>query len=155
LTCANGCLRREMVTNQEPVNRDIEIRMYNITNDMIRNRNSTMSNETADKMVTMGVARADSYKIQTAEALEEAARKLRNADISAKGEDVRTILSDVEYHVNQFKSDVSAGFQNVEAEYHKKVEPVEHIIIEHPIPAVLIAAGIGVLIGMLIFKSRD
>ncbi|MEI7858111.1 MAG: hypothetical protein WCH85_11515 [Methanomicrobiales archaeon] len=114
-----------------------------------------MSTETADKMVTLGVARADSYKIQTAEALEEAARKLRNTDISVKNEDVRNILNNVETRVNQFKAEVSAGYGRVEADYHKKVEPVEHIIIEHPIPAVLIAAGFGVLIGMLIFKSRD
>lgn len=114
-----------------------------------------MSNETADKMVTMGVASADSYKIQTAEALEEAARRLRSADVSAKGEDVRNILNDVESRVNRLKTEVSAGYEKIEADYHKKVEPVEHIIIDHPIPAVLIAAGIGVLIGMLIFKSRD
>ena len=114
-----------------------------------------MSNETADKMVTMGVASADSYKIQTAEALEEAARRLRSADVSAKGEDVRHILNDVESRVNRLKTEVSAGYERIEADYHKKVEPVEHIIIDHPIPAVLIAAGIGVLIGMLIFKSRD
>ena len=30
-----------------------------------------------------------------------------------------------------------------EADYHKRVEPVEHIIIDHPIPSVLIATGIG------------
>jgi ElaB/YqjD/DUF883 family membrane-anchored ribosome-binding protein len=114
-----------------------------------------MSNETAEKVVTAGVASADSYKIQTAEALEEAARRLRNTDVSAKGEDVRNILNDVEYRVNQIKTDLSAGYERLEADYHKKVEPVEHIIIDHPIPAVLIAAGIGVLIGMLIFKSRD
>ena len=106
-------------------------------------------------MVSVGVASADSYKIQTAEALEEAARKLRSVDVSEKGEDVRHILSDVESRVNQLKAEVSAGYERIEADYHKKVEPVENIIIEHPIPAVLIAAGIGVLIGMLIFKSRD
>jgi ElaB/YqjD/DUF883 family membrane-anchored ribosome-binding protein len=114
-----------------------------------------MSNENADMMVTEGVARVDSYKIQTAEALEEAARRLRSADISVKNEDVRDILSDVESRVTQFKTEVGAKYQRAEADYHKKVEPVENIIIDHPIPAVLIAAGIGVLIGMLIFKSRD
>ncbi|MDP2796490.1 MAG: DUF883 C-terminal domain-containing protein [Methanoregula sp.] len=114
-----------------------------------------MSNETADKMVPVGVASMDSYKIQTAEALEEAARKLRNTDVSAKDEDVRNILNDVESRVNRFKTEVGAGYERIEADYHKKVEPVEHIISEHPLPAVLIATGIGVLIGMLIFKSRD
>jgi len=114
-----------------------------------------MSNETADAVVTGGVAGTDRVKIQAAEALEEAARKLRNADMSVKGDDFRHILHDVESRVNQLKSEVSAGYERVEADYHKKVEPVEHIIIDHPIPAVLIAAGVGVLLGMLIFKSRD
>lgn len=114
-----------------------------------------MSNETKDKMLTVEVASAESFKIKTAEALEDAARKLRSADISVKDEDVRNILSDVESRVNEFKITASAGYEKLEADYHKTVEPVERIIIEHPIPAVLIAAGIGVLIGILIIKSRD
>jgi ElaB/YqjD/DUF883 family membrane-anchored ribosome-binding protein len=94
-------------------------------------------------------------KLQTAEALEEAARKLRIADVSARSEDVRQILLDVEDRVNQFKADVGHGYHHMEADYHKKIEPVEHLICDHPVPAVLVAAGIGLLIGMLIFKSRD
>ncbi len=112
-------------------------------------------NETADKMVTGGVASADNYKIKTAEALEETARKLRSADISVKDEDIRNLLSNVELRVNELKTEVGAGYEKIGADYHKTVEPVERIIIEHPIPAVLIAAGIGILIGMLIIKSRD
>jgi len=115
----------------------------------------TMSNETADRMVNAGVAGADHLKIQTAEALEEAARKLRRVDVSAKGEDVKDILQDVEDRVNQFKAEVGAEYQKIEADYHKRVEPVEHIIVDHPIPAVLIAAGVGILLGMLIIKARD
>ena len=114
-----------------------------------------MADETVDNIVSAGVFRADSYKIQTAEALEEAARRLRSADISAQGEDVRHILSNVESRVNQLKTKINAGYERVEADYHKNVEPVENIIIDHPIPAVLIAAGMGVLIGMLISKFRD
>jgi ElaB/YqjD/DUF883 family membrane-anchored ribosome-binding protein len=114
-----------------------------------------MANETGDRMINAGVASADHLKIQTAEALEEAARKLRRADVSAKGEDVKHILHDVEARVSRFKSEVGAEYEKIEADYHKRVEPVENIIIAHPIPSVLIAAGIGVLIGMLIFKSRD
>ena len=94
-------------------------------------------------------------KNQTAEALEEAARKLRMTDVSARGEDVRAILQDVEDRVNQFKADVGHGYHNMETSYHKHVEPVEHVICDHPIPAVLVAAGIGILLGMIIFKSRD
>ncbi|MDD1657860.1 MAG: DUF883 C-terminal domain-containing protein [Methanomicrobiales archaeon] len=114
-----------------------------------------MSNETADRMVNTGVASADHLKIQTAEALEEAARKLRKADVSAKGDEVKHILHDVEAKVSRFKSEVGAEYRKIDADYHKRMEPVEHIIIDHPIPSVLIAAGIGALIGMLIFKSRE
>jgi len=35
------------------------------------------------------------------------------------------------------------------------MEPVESIITDHPIPAVLVAAGLGLLIGMIICRSRD
>jgi ElaB/YqjD/DUF883 family membrane-anchored ribosome-binding protein len=114
-----------------------------------------MAYETADRMVNKSVAGADQMKIQTAEALEEAARKLRSADLSSKGEDVKHILHDVEDRVNQLKAEMGVKYQKIEADYHKRVEPVEHIIIDHPIPSVLIAAGIGALIGMLLFKVRD
>ncbi len=114
-----------------------------------------MSTETSDNTGIAGITSSDRYKIQTAEVLEEAARRLRSSDISANRDDVRHLLRDVESRVNQLKTDVNAGYEKIEADYHKKVEPVEQIIKEHPIPAVLIAAGIGVLIGMLLFKSRD
>jgi ElaB/YqjD/DUF883 family membrane-anchored ribosome-binding protein len=106
-------------------------------------------------MVNSGVASADKLKIQTADALEDAARKLRKTDVAAKGEDVKNILHDVEHRVNVFKAEVGAEYQRIEADYHKRVEPVEHVIIDHPIPSVLIAAGFGLLIGMLLFKGRD
>jgi len=114
-----------------------------------------MSSEAAERMVNAGVAGADHLKIQTAEALEDAARKLRRTDVAAKGEDVKYILQDVEDRVNKFKAEVGAGYRSMEAGYHETVEPVENIIIDHPIPAVLVAAGAGLLIGMLIFKARD
>ncbi len=71
--------------------------------------------------------------------MEDAARRLRETDVSAKGEDIRHILQDVEVRVNQFRADVGAGYHRMEADYHKRVEPVEHVIIDHPIPSVLIA----------------
>jgi len=114
-----------------------------------------MSNDAGDRMVNAGVAGADQLKIQTAEALEDAARKLRRTDVAARGEDVKDILHDVEYRVNQFKAEVSDKYNQVDTGYHQGVEPVENIILEHPLPSVLVAAGIGVLIGMLLFKTRD
>lgn len=114
----------------------------------------SMPNETINRIIDAKVGNADVLKIQTAEAFEEAARKLRMADVSAKGGQVKQILQDVEDRVNQFKADVGAGYHTMEADYHKKAEPVEHIITDHPIPSVLIAAGIGALIGMLILKAH-
>jgi ElaB/YqjD/DUF883 family membrane-anchored ribosome-binding protein len=114
-----------------------------------------MSPDTADRMVNAGVSGADHLKIQTAEALEDAARKLRRADVSAKGDEAKHILHEVEDRVNLFRAEVGAEYRHLEADYHESMEPVENIIIDHPIPSVLVAAGVGLLIGMLIFKSRD
>ncbi len=82
-------------------------------------------------------------------------RRLRNVDLSEKTDDVRKILQDVESRMNRLREDAGVEFEKIEAEYHKKVEPVENMITDHPIPAVLIAAGIGVLIGALISRGRD
>ena len=97
-------------------------------------------------MVDTTVAKADHMKVQTADALEEAARKLREADLSLKGDEVKAILSDVEARVDQLKADVE-----------KKVEPVENFIVDHPFASVLIAAGVGFMIGSLLSRmnSRD
>ena len=55
-----------------------------------------MAHETTDRMADKGIAGADQMKIQTAEDLGEAARKLRNADLSVKDEDIKYNLNDVE-----------------------------------------------------------
>jgi ElaB/YqjD/DUF883 family membrane-anchored ribosome-binding protein len=109
----------------------------------------------SEKMEDLTNIKTDHLKVQTADALEEAARKLRNINISEKADDVRKIVQDIESRMNQFRDEAGVGFEKIEAEYHKKVEPVENIIITHPIPSVLIAAGIGVLIGALISRGRD
>jgi len=114
-----------------------------------------MSTNTGDRMVNAGVAGADHLKIQTAEALEDAARRLRDTDMASRGEDIKNILHDVECRVNQFRAECGTEYDRIETGYNECVEPVENIIIDHPIPSVLVATGIGVLIGMLIFKARD
>jgi ElaB/YqjD/DUF883 family membrane-anchored ribosome-binding protein len=114
-----------------------------------------MATSAGDRMVNAGVAGADHMKIQTAEALEEAARRLRDTDVASRGENVKDILHDVEYRINRFKKECGAEYDRIETGYHQRVEPVEHVITDHPIPAVLVAAGIGVLFGMLICKSRN
>lgn len=109
----------------------------------------------AEKFIDSTIVKTDQMKVQTADALEEAARKLRKVDVSEKADDVRKILQDVESRMNRFRDEAGIEFEKIEAAYHKKVEPVENIVIAHPIPAVLIAAGIGVLIGALISRGRD
>ena len=114
-----------------------------------------MAEDAIDKMTNKGISEADRIKNQTIDALEEAARKLRNADISMNGEDVKNILHGVQDKMDHLKVEMGAKYHEVEAEYQKKVEPVEHMICDHPIPAVVIAVGFGFLLGMLISRSRD
>jgi ElaB/YqjD/DUF883 family membrane-anchored ribosome-binding protein len=114
-----------------------------------------MAEDTIERMAGRGNAGADSLKLQTAEALEEAARKLRSADISVNSEDVKNILHGVESQVDHFREELGTKYHEIEAEYQKKVEPVEHMICDHPLPAVLVAMGFGFLFGMLIGRSRD
>ncbi|HSA38751.1 MAG TPA: DUF883 C-terminal domain-containing protein [Methanoregula sp.] len=97
----------------------------------------------------------NAVKNQTIEALEEAARKLRNADLSLNNEDVQKILHSVQDKMDVYKEEIGAKYHELEAEYHQQVEPVENIICDHPIPAVMVAMGIGFLFGMLISRSRD
>ncbi len=82
-------------------------------------------------------------KVQTADALEEAARKLREMSITAKEEDIKAVLDEAGVKVDKLKADVS-----------QKVEPVEEFITEHPFLSIAIAAGAGILIGAL-FTRRD
>lgn len=111
--------------------------------------------EKIERMVDTTVKKADQVKAQTVNALEEAARKLREVDISAKSEDVKRILRDVEERVNRLSEEVGAEYQKIDTEYRKQVEPIETLISDHPIPTVMIAVGVGFLLGALIFKSRD
>ncbi|MGA9140565.1 MAG: hypothetical protein WBZ29_10090 [Methanocella sp.] len=99
--------------------------------------------EKVEKMVDTTVAKADSFKVQTADVLEETARKLREADLSVKGEDVKAMLNDAEARIGMLKADVE-----------KKVEPVETFIVEHPFASVMIAMGAGFVIGSLIASLR-
>jgi len=117
--------------------------------------NTVMTEDAIDRMVNRGVSGADQMKLQTAEALEDAARKLRNTDIATHGEDVKHILHDVEARMDEFKEEVGVKYHEMDAAYHVKMEPVETAISDHPIPAVLIAMGVGFLFGMLVCKSHD
>jgi ElaB/YqjD/DUF883 family membrane-anchored ribosome-binding protein len=114
-----------------------------------------MTTDAIDRMVNNGVSGVDHMKLQTADALEDAARKLRNADLSARGGDVKHILHDAESRIEQFKAEIGVKYAEIEAGYHNKMEPVETVISDHPIPSVLVAAGLGFLVGMIICKSRE
>ena len=93
----------------------------------------------AEKMKDLTNPKTDSLKFQTADALEEAARRLRTVDLSEKTDDVMNILQEAEERMNRFRNETGVEFEKIADEYHKKVEPVENIITAHPIPAVLIA----------------
>lgn len=99
--------------------------------------------ENINRMVDTSVARADRIKVQTADSLEELARKLREADLSVKGDEIKAMLSDVEARIDELKADIG-----------KKVEPVEHFIVEHPLTSIMIAAGVGFMIGSVASRMR-
>ena len=126
--------------------------MYEKTKDAPWEGAKTTPNETVNRIVNEKVADADILKSRTAESLEDAARKLRMADVSAQGEHVKQILQDVEDQINQFKKEAGVKYDEMEAGFHKNMEPVETMITDHPIPAVLVAIGVGFLAGMLIRK---
>ncbi len=86
---------------------------------------------------------AEKVKGQAADTLEEAAKKLRDMSITAKGEDVKAVLNETEARINELTAQVS-----------KKVEPVEDFITEHPFVSIALAAGVGLLIGSLLTR-RD
>ncbi len=111
-----------------------------------------MSEDTIERMTDTGISGADHIRLQTIEALEEAARRLRRADITVNGGDVKNILHGVQDQMDHFKEEIGAKYHEVEAEYQKTMEPVENIICDHPIPAVMVALGIGFLFGMLISR---
>ncbi|MCD1294753.1 hypothetical protein CUJ83_07040 [Methanocella sp. CWC-04] len=95
-----------------------------------------------ERVVDSTVQKAESMKIQTAEAFEDAARKLREARVSVKGDEVKAIIADVEAKTHQLKMDVE-----------KKVEPVEDFITEHPFASIAIAVGVGFIFGSLMRRD--
>jgi len=114
-----------------------------------------MTEEMVGQMPVKNISGANQLKLQTADALEEAARRLRTADMSMNDDEVQNILHGIHDKVEHVKEELGTRYHEMEADYHKKVEPVEHIICDHPIPSVLVAVGVGVLLGMLISKFRD
>lgn len=99
--------------------------------------------QTAEHFVDTTVAKAGNVKSQTADALAEAARKLKDVDIQTRGEDLKAIIDDIEARTAQLKAEVD-----------RKVEPVETFIVEHPLASVMIAVGIGFMVGSLMTR-RD
>jgi ElaB/YqjD/DUF883 family membrane-anchored ribosome-binding protein len=114
-----------------------------------------MAEDSFEQMANRGFAGADNLKLRTADALEEAARRLRSAEMSMTSEDVQDILHGVQDKMDHFREELDTRYHEVEAGYRKQVEPVENIICDHPIPAVLVAVGFGFLLGMLISRARD
>ena len=86
---------------------------------------------------------AEIVKVQTADALEEAARKLRDMSMTAKGDDIKAVLEDTGERIDRLKSEMG-----------QKVQPMEDFITEHPFMSIAIAVGAGLLIGALVVR-RD
>lgn len=93
-------------------------------------------------------------KTETAGALEEIARTLRSADASFGEEEIARLLKDAETLITKLKTAADAGIKGIESEFRGPVESVEQAITDHPLPSVLIAAGAGILMGMLLSGRR-
>jgi ElaB/YqjD/DUF883 family membrane-anchored ribosome-binding protein len=129
--------------------------MMNIISQNNKDEDKIMTENMAEQMPGKNISGANQLKLQTADALEEAARRLRSADVSMNDEEVRNILHGIHDKVEHVKEELGTRYHELEIDYHQRVEPVENIICDHPIPAVLVALGVGVLCGMLISKFRD
>jgi ElaB/YqjD/DUF883 family membrane-anchored ribosome-binding protein len=97
-----------------------------------------------EHLVDTTFAGAERAKVQAADALEDAARRLRETSMADKGENVKAILSDLDTKTKELKSGV-----------YEKVEPIEDFIYEHPFMTIAIAVGAGFLIGSLVVSRRD
>ena len=109
----------------------------------------SMDNERNDHVSDLG-----HLKTEAAGALEAIARTLRSADASPGEEDIARLLNDAETLITELKTAADAGVQKIESEYRGQVESVEQVIADHPLPSVLIAAGAGILMGMLLSGRR-
>lgn len=86
---------------------------------------------------------AEKVKARAADALEEAARKLREMSITAKGEELKAALDEAGEKIEKLKAEVG-----------HRVEPVEGFIKEHPFMSIAIAAGAGALAGALLARRE-
>ncbi len=108
-----------------------------------------MDNEQNDHASDLG-----HLKTEAAGALEAIARTLRSADASPGEEEIARLLNDAEILITELKTAADAEVQKIESEYRGQVESVEQVIADHPLPSVLIAAGAGILMGMLLSGRR-
>jgi len=99
--------------------------------------------QNVERVVDNTFGSAEKVKVQAADALEEAAKRLRDMSIAARGEDVKAVLNDTEAKIDHLKAEVG-----------HKVEPMEDFITDHPFMSIAIAAGAGLLIGSLLTR-RD
>lgn len=94
-----------------------------------------------DNIVDTTVETAENIKGSTADVLQEAAKKLREANLAGRGEDVKAVVSDLEDKAMRLRSDVE-----------KKIEPMEDFISTHPFMSVMIAVGVGYIVGTMITR---
>jgi hypothetical protein len=118
----------------------------------------------------------EDLRLKTAESLEDAARKLRDTDFSATGDEISKIVHDVQgslkgiapkgtFDIEAMGSDVRDTIhdteekirsfaKNEEAEFGKRVESIESFISDHPIASVAFAAGAGLFVALIASKLR-
>ena len=132
--------------------------------------------ETTKEMEEKTTKEFEELKKEAAAAMEEAAKRLKNARSKIEGEELETLVKDMEdtlqslvpekmpdtaevqEKVKEVIHDAEETIKNVaekEAEMmQERVETVESFVADHPIASIAIAAGAGFMIGLIAAKLR-
>jgi len=132
--------------------------------------------ETAAELEEKAQKEFEELKKEAAAAMEEAAKKLKNARSKIEGEELEALVKDMEKtlhslvpekmvdtaevqeKVKEVVHDAEDTIKTVaerEAEImQERVETVESFVADHPIASITIAAGAGVLVGLIAAKLR-
>jgi ElaB/YqjD/DUF883 family membrane-anchored ribosome-binding protein len=107
--------------------------------DKTKEKANTVSNETRDSYDKMKSAAESSFKTAGVEG-QKVVDEVKKTGSKA--------VSDLQGEAKK----AGVKYDEMEAGFHKNMEMVEKMITDNPIPAVLVAIGVGVLAGMLLRK---
>jgi ElaB/YqjD/DUF883 family membrane-anchored ribosome-binding protein len=100
--------------------------------------------QNVEQLVDTGFAGAEKAKVQVADAFDNASSRLREVNMTGKGNEVKAFLNELDVKSGELKSQVE-----------KKIEPIGDFVHDHPYVTIAVAVGAGLLIGSLLTSRRD